>query len=278
MSTLETLLKNSLFWELSDAVDKLREKYLDDIGINYFDYARFYKDGKFFILFNDKEYFKFVLNAARGRGHKVYKPPTDYLNSGKHLWQSYIDHNFLYAASNSFNHYNGMTIIKHRAEYNEVMNFSAPKTNTDVIDIYLAYDFILNIFGAAISEKFEKIINNHKYHLQLPADLMQTKSFFDKKKIENFLAKIKTHFKTRKDQILLPSPSGVVAVSKNELACLELILSGLSNKEIARKMKISDRTVEIYCTKLLKKTNSSSRLQLISDYPISTVSNLKKFI
>jgi two-component system response regulator FixJ len=48
-----------------------------------------------------------------------------------------------------------------------------------------------------------------------------------------------------------------------ERQVLELVVSGLTSKEIARELDISPRTVETYRTKLLKKTGASSTAQLI---------------
>lgn len=275
-STLETLLKNSVYWELSESLNSLCVELLEDLGINYFDYARFYKTGKFFILFNDKDYFKFVLNAAKGKRHDYYKPPTDYLQTGKHLWQTYINPYFLDEASKVYRHYQGVTIIKHGKEYNEVINFSAPQDNTDIIDVYQNHDFILDIFTSAVKDKFNSIINKPRHHLQLPQNLLSIEENIQLEKLQLFLNKAKRHFKSRKNQVILPWADNVIFISKSELVCLELILTGLSNKEIARTMEISSRTVEVYCANLIKKTQTNSKQQLISISKADTVKALKK--
>ncbi|PSJ15743.1 hypothetical protein C7H79_17340 [Nitrosomonas supralitoralis] len=54
------------------------------------------------------------------------------------------------------------------------------------------------------------------------------------------------------------------SLSAREMEILPMILAGLSTKEVANKLKISSRTVEIHRTQILKKTCTSSFLELSS--------------
>ena len=71
-------------------------------------------------------------------------------------------------------------------------------------------------------------------------------------------------------QLISQSSIDVVADAKNELEELsdrelivaEFIAQGLSNKEIATKMDITERTVKAHLTSIFKKTNTKDRLAL----------------
>lgn len=55
-------------------------------------------------------------------------------------------------------------------------------------------------------------------------------------------------------------------ISTRELQILQLVVEGLSNKEIAEKLFISDGTVRNYVTGLLEKLNFRDRTQLAIFY------------
>jgi DNA-binding NarL/FixJ family response regulator len=57
-------------------------------------------------------------------------------------------------------------------------------------------------------------------------------------------------------------PSSDIHVTKKELEILNYICSGLSNKEIAKKLFISEQTVKSHCNHLFKKFGVTSRLKL----------------
>ncbi len=59
------------------------------------------------------------------------------------------------------------------------------------------------------------------------------------------------------------SDIGSIKLSRREKEILVLISQGLSNKEIADKLKISQRTVERHRTHLLEKTGSKNSIRLI---------------
>lgn len=75
----------------------------------------------------------------------------------------------------------------------------------------------------------------------------------------------------------IPTPSQI-ALSQREQAVSELILQGMSNREIAEKMSYSLSTVKETVTALLEKTHTSSRTAavavLVQDGAVSYPNNL----
>jgi DNA-binding CsgD family transcriptional regulator len=55
-----------------------------------------------------------------------------------------------------------------------------------------------------------------------------------------------------------------IHLSPREKECLSWVANGLSNKEMARKMDISPRTVESYIAALKFKLNCTSRFKLLA--------------
>ena len=58
------------------------------------------------------------------------------------------------------------------------------------------------------------------------------------------------------------SKSGETGLTKTEKKVVSLICDGLRNKEIARKLVISEKTVKSHCNRIYKKVGVSDRLQL----------------
>ncbi|WPN22354.1 MULTISPECIES: response regulator transcription factor [Pseudomonas fluorescens group] len=51
-------------------------------------------------------------------------------------------------------------------------------------------------------------------------------------------------------------------ITDRESAVLNFLVQGLTNKEIGRELGISDHTVRDHISSMLKKTNTSSRVEL----------------
>jgi len=55
-----------------------------------------------------------------------------------------------------------------------------------------------------------------------------------------------------------------IKISARERECLNLLIRGMTAKEIARSLALSPRTVEFYIENLKKKFNCSNRIELIA--------------
>lgn len=276
MNDLETLLKKNICWTLSGKVDELCHVFLDNFGINYFDCSRFYKDSTFFSLFNDKNYLLYILKNGKAKKHTEYKPPTCFLHPGSYIWSTYIDPNFLSEANKNFKHYHGVTIIKSGELYDEVINFSAPYECFDVLDIYQRHQMVLEYFSTTIVSEFSKVIENPNNRPVLPSQYIPKK--YDKNldlKIDNFFKKILSRNKVKNNQILLPVNGMLITISKTEFVCLQILVKGLSNKEIAKEMGISPRTVDTLLERMMRKTQTSNRLALVNALPKMLLEKLK---
>lgn len=55
-------------------------------------------------------------------------------------------------------------------------------------------------------------------------------------------------------------------LTPRQLAVLELVVAGLSNKQVAADLGISEGTVELHMTAILKKSRTESRAALLAKY------------
>jgi DNA-binding NarL/FixJ family response regulator len=63
---------------------------------------------------------------------------------------------------------------------------------------------------------------------------------------------------------IVPSPSPIkIDFTPREQSVLDLVVDGLMNKEIARRLETSVRNVEKYVSRLFSKTGTSSRTELV---------------
>ncbi|WP_084421235.1 helix-turn-helix transcriptional regulator [Henriciella litoralis] len=61
-----------------------------------------------------------------------------------------------------------------------------------------------------------------------------------------------------------PEAQAALGISAREMDVLELLATGLSNKEIARKLNVSPNTVKTHVARLLEKLEADRRTQAIS--------------
>ncbi len=256
--TLDQLEKSN-FWHITPTINKLCKPLFDKFHITYFDYARFYPDNTCFFFSSDRDYIRYFLDNAD------YRTPPSVVNSGRHLWTSYIDNNFLESVTNSFPYYHGLTTIRNQPEYIELFNFSAPKNHQQILSIYLNEKAILEYFVVHILTQLETFIKKNKYNrIRLPTQFQQVQPVINTKKLSNELFKtLKDLHKIRKGSTQIELDNHFISVTKRELECMYHISKGSNNKVIAKEMNISHRTVEKYIEKILNKVKLNNRHELI---------------
>nr|YP_009313797.1 Hypothetical protein ycf29 [Helminthocladia australis]SCW22051.1 Hypothetical protein ycf29 [Helminthocladia australis] len=64
------------------------------------------------------------------------------------------------------------------------------------------------------------------------------------------------------DQLILQKKNAITSLTEREKCVLQLVLRGMTNKEIASELNVSVRNIEKYVSRLLAKTNTRNRTQL----------------
>ena len=238
-------------------IRQICQPMFDIFGINYFDYARIYKNGEGIFLYSDPEWVEYFLN------HPKYIPPCKLLPEGRYIWHSYFDDNFLSVARNEFSHEHGVTLVRNtNHDYDELINFSADPKQKQVYNLYINQTKILDHFINYFLDKVNPFINtitrkrlliDNNKNVTLHEDSWEEKY----QKFCQF-----TSFSPLKSQVKLP-PSIQKCLSTREEDSIKHLLQGLSAKEIARQLNISHRTVEQYLDSARQKLNCKSRIELI---------------
>ncbi|MDP1603983.1 MAG: helix-turn-helix transcriptional regulator [Legionella sp.] len=250
----------SPFWKFQANVNEMCSPIFQQFGISYFDYTRFYPDNTCISFSSDPHYVRYLVN------NNNYSCAAGFLLPGKHLWHQYIDTGFIESTQDDFDYFHGITYIRHRRDYIEEINFGAAKASTTILSLYFEKSEILEYFTThfvyLLSQFLEK---NHNSKIILPDDFMNKN--FQQTGGEEFLQFVESLHKQsniRKNTYLIQVNGKPLTLTEREINCLAYLKNGLSAKLIAREMKISPRTVEIFLNNILQKTGSISRIQLLS--------------
>lgn len=266
MSDFQHLLSKSHFWHLEDEIQEACQPFFAELGFNYFDYSRFYKNHTFVTFISDQQYSNFFLDYNKFEKHQVYKLPTTHLPAGQYLWSSYIDPAFLNLANQQFNHGLGVTLIRHHSDYVELANFAAPSHASEVLNIFLNHQELLDMFIIYFIEKFSHFLESKKNRILLPSHV-----FHQEEKItshagikEKLFSEIKKLKKMGKKQVPIIIDNSIVALSLREMDCLNELFRGLTAKQIAKNLKISYRTVQVHSANLMSKMKVNKRGDLLN--------------
>lgn len=240
------------FFLLAEDMRSLSTPLLTHLGITYFAFKRTFNDGSKIYLFNNADYYAHYFSQGhylvgnREGNAKIYKSSYD-------LWDYLPDPRGLYnEASEQFNISHGLTITRKHEEYCDFFFFATTRDNSQIKRIYLNRREALEKFcdhfliagkNIIASATREKVILPYQPNLHLPpSDIF----------IDDFLKNISA------------SEPALVKLTTRELDCARYLIHGKTNKEIAKELKISPRTVEEYINNLRQKFSCKSKAALIS--------------
>lgn len=247
-------LTNHIIWKLAEDVKRICEPLFASTGITYFDYARFsHKDKKALIICSDPQYVDFFIS------HELYKGgPTQHITPGYHLWQEYIDDNFLGVAKNLFHHAHGLTILNPFDTYSEIINFATHHDNAMITSFYLNHQNVINKFICYFREQAEDILKlAQKYQIDLSDEYSEKMT-----SVNDAYHQIEQQLFSN-NNFVFTIDNKMVKLSKREIECLFYLKQGMGTKKMARLLEISPRTVESYIEALKLKLNCKSRIEVV---------------
>lgn len=260
-------IEDHLSWSYTEKVQEICTPFFEKLCLNYADYARYYHDSRVILLYTDKNYVSYFLQDSR----YTDRPPSKIIKNGYHLWEEYIDSCFLDIAAKKFNHVHGITIANENDNFVEIINFASDPCNTSILGFYLNQQTTLQHLVDYFRKSVERLVKDLEVHplILLPnsiqPDLESTaKDFYD---LNEILLDISGH------TIRINHES--IDLSEREAQCLYLLYKGNTSKEIARKLAISPRTIEMYLDKVRFKTNSKNRIDLLSKLNIQNIQSLE---
>lgn len=241
---------------VAEDIKRICQPLFVHLGISYFDYAQFYpKAKKALIISSDPGYVNFFLNDD------IYKSqPPLIITSGFHLWDEYINTDFLTTVRNSFKYTHGLTIKTVFNDYDEVINFATRHDNAKINDFYLNQKPLINKFIVHFRQAAAKIIKAaavHKIDMAIPASHMVTTQHT----LGQYANVEKELFHQENFSIALDNK--LIQLTSRETECLSYLTQGMTAKMIAKQLKISSRTVEYYFINIKQKFNCKTRIEVV---------------
>ncbi|MDQ3239769.1 MAG: LuxR C-terminal-related transcriptional regulator [bacterium] len=255
------VMQRSPFWLESADVKLMLEPLTKNLGITYFDYARFYHDNTCLAYFSDNAYVESFVKDEN------YIPPTLFLKPGKHLWHSYIPENLLCFADSAHYYFHGLTIYNVRENYHEFINFSGPKENKQVLDIYTNKFELLESFVDFFKFKIDGHINRYyAKRIRLPSHFLYNTNHFSvsDNDIQNYYQEMLDIVKQKPEQKIVFINDSLEILSEQEFECLRHLAFGYKPNKIAGLMNQPLHYIDIICSRLYEKTKSDNANALLA--------------
>jgi|688.fasta_scaffold231601_2 DNA-binding CsgD family transcriptional regulator len=260
-------LENHISWQFTEKLQEICAPFFEKLNLNYADYARYYKNGKIVLLYTDSNYANYFLRDTCYTSN----PPSTLINQGFHLWQEYIDNDFLSIVANQFKHFHGITVVNEEVDYTEIINFAATPENYSILGFYLNQQSVLQQLADYLKNKIKVFLNKLEEN---PLAIIQPDSNKNQPNLSHNYNKIT-------EMLIADSPHTIrinnenIVLSDREAQCLYFLYKGNTSKEIARKLDISPRTIEMYLDKVRSKTKSKNRIDLLAKLNSQSIDRLE---
>lgn len=234
---------------LKTKIQEVSKNFLHTFGFNYFQYLRCFADGSVGLLTNHTgpmEHFQQVDDSPVI--FSSFREEHQNAHSYWFLWDEELPASPVQLAREKFNIHNGLTLVRRAKNYYDMIAvaFSSEQSNPAgfYLNKYKAIEQYINEFDA---DNKDLIALMNKNPLVLP------KAYRD----VNYESICLAHGK-----ITVNGKYGMTHVTAQELACLRLLVQGMTYKKIAQILGISARTVETYLLRVKLRTGFSSRTEI----------------
>jgi DNA-binding CsgD family transcriptional regulator len=210
--------------------------------ITYFAYAKSYADGSRIMLTNRVDDFQaYLTNKHYLQGNCEAKP--DLYKQQSVLWSTLPNQHLYQFAKENFDIDHGLTLVAPSENYCEFFAFASSHDHPEVANFYLNNLDIIKRFTSYFKDKASDVIKqveNHKIMYPHHHDAIRAYSMSE-------LQELFTNIK----------------ITPRQTDCINLLLEGVSTKEIAAQLKLSPRTVEYYIDILRAKFHAQNKSDLI---------------
>lgn len=248
-------VSKTLSFEVANDVKQICEPFFREAGINYFDYARFYKDGSTLGLISDAQWFQHYFNNE-------YPISGSVINAGIHLWEGYMPH-VARDAKESFNIDNGFTIAKDCGEYIEFYDFATPCGDPGMKNYFINHLEVLDNFVFYFKDKAQTLISKaENARIVVPDNMKGTIKLKSTSSLKSAIEP--KHY-------LLTIDGENIRLTPREMRCLIHYCQCKSAKSIGKLLSVSPKTVEFHLSNVKIKLKMRTREQLFmtiaSHYP-----------
>lgn len=216
-------------------IERLEEirSYLNPFGIIQCSYNKIVGNNKYMAIYPQFPTVRKKYGYGLDFDHLIF-PQLKMLETTQELslWQCFTPDNQVVNELRNHGIGQGITLfIRGQDDVHETFHFAAALDNTKILDFYLNNVNILKSFSRLFLEKMGDLLDH-----RVPGRLIQAKQDFHVSK---------------------------VAFTKREKMCLPYLKQGYSNKQIARFLNLSPRTIESHASNIIQKLGMSSRYDLL---------------
>lgn len=156
----------------------------------------------------------------------------------------------------------GLTVYRRRSTHLEVYMFAGTDKSSRCANFFLNnYDFIIRFINFFLMKIETAPIHTARFRFAFKDRLEEIFSN-DNLESDQSLGTLTC----QNDRTLLTTPNGDILLSHRESACLKLLSSGKTAKEIARVLSLSHRTIESYINNIRQKTGLRTRSELVDAF------------
>lgn len=270
---MEISEKNILFTS-SIEIKEILQPFLKHYNLNYFNYMRIYSDSSIATLSTNPVRDKYLLERDY-KDSMDYDPSLYTKEKGCILWtdgekflhsqtQKELIRKKIIEGSNYFNTGNGIAFFEKHNDYLDCYQFATYPQNDTIIPLYFNHYDCFDLFIAYFKENANSLIKlSHKDRIFLPSlnGPQKNKKIITPECIQK--EKFLKSFRVKKYYL---QAGGDTYLTARELACLSGIARGLKQKEVAKHLKVSPRTVEYFLENLKRKFNLNSISSLAEAY------------
>lgn len=233
------------------AVHQICEPLFKKLGLNYFHYGIFYKDGSLVALYNRMDW----SDHFHSQQFRTQVPLANKeIQLGKYnlcLWQGTVNNQVVSDARNIFNFDHPLGINIAHNDYFESFAFGTHQGNDSIINTYFSNIETLFNFTTYFKEKAQAIIQKaaaEKFTLPKASQAAELKLL-----------------ETLSSNLTIKNKNGwPVSITQKEAEILPLLSRGLTIREIAILLQRSPRTIEMHINNLKYKLACDKKSQLIA--------------
>jgi len=241
-------------------LNQLSEPFNKQMSINYFGFSRVYPDGRFWVLGSNPEVidYHFYKKKSLPSGFSNFTQIDNGLSyqslyNCTQVWD--WPEELISKFQEQFRIINPLLIFyKNGEQYLDQWWFSSPTKNMH--EIYLNHSTVFNNFRHYVKEQTRDIVSVLEQNIMQVDKQYSQQSFDDNKhQINSDISLLNQQFTPRHYEFYYGGE--LIVLTRREYECLQLIARGNTNKTAARKLGISDRTVECHLDKVKVKLSTS---------------------
>lgn len=240
--------QSHIFMNLSSETNQLIKPLKDYFNLDTFNYHKTFFDNSQIFLTNMPNWRRhYIKNKLYQKS--IFELTPEKYSKDRIIWSSIDSHDIILTEAAKFNIFHGITIIEPVPDGCEFYFLGTSSNDKTVINKYLSnfclVEKFIQYFQKVSSPLLKTLYESRLLIVDRQENTLNYEIVNDINRL-NFLTTIYGY-----------------SFTNRELECIPLLLKSMSAKQIAERLKLSYRTVEIYINNLKTKTGTSNKNDLI---------------